>query len=226
MSSRKTTFSLVFFLSKSRPKKNGECPLLLKINIQGRRLTLQLHRSVHPSLWSTAKGRSTAKTVEGRVLNEYIEAVLVKARQKFNELTLAHDVVTPELLRDALMGVNTARPHLLVALWEEHLEDMIKLIGRDTTKATCQKHGAGLKHLKAFIRLKFRTEDILVKSVDNYFVSSFATYLKSECFCSHNTTIKFMQLFRKIINICLRNRWLQIDPFTGLNLKLKIVDRQ
>ena len=226
MSSRKTTFSLVFFLSKSRPKKNGECPLLLKINIQGRRLTLQLHRSVHPSLWSTAKGRSTAKTVEGRVLNEYIEAVLVKARQKFNELTLAHDVVTPELLRDALMGVNTARPHLLVALWEEHLEDMIKLIGRDTTKATCQKHGAGLKHLKAFIRLKFRTEDILVKSVDNYFVSSFATYLKSECFCSHNTTIKFMQLFRKIINICLRNRWIQSDPFTGLNLKLKIVDRQ
>ena len=160
------------------------------------------------------------------MLNEYIDAILVKARQKFNELTLAHDVVTPELLRDALMGVNTARPHLLVALWEEHLEDMIKLIGRDTTKATCQKHGAGLKHLKAFIRLKFRTEDILVKSVDNYFVSSFATYLKSECFCSHNTTIKFMQLFRKIINICLRNRWLQIDPFTGLNLKLKIVDRQ
>jgi site-specific recombinase XerD len=135
-------------------------------------------------------------------------------------------VVTPELLRDALMGVNTARPHLLVALWEEHLEDMIKLIGRDTTKATCQKHGAGLKHLKAFIRLKFRTEDILVKSVDNYFVSSFATYLKTDCACSHNTTIKFMQLFKKIVNICLRNRWIQSDPFTGLNLKLKIVDRQ
>ena len=226
MSSRKTTFSLVFFLSKSRPKKNGECPLLLKINIQGRRLTLQLHRSVHPNLWNTAKGRTTAKTVEGRVLNEYIDAILVKARQKFNELTSAHDLVTPEMLRDAIMGVNTAKPNMLVALWEEHLGEMTKLIGKETTRATCQKHGAGLKHLKAFIRLKYKTDDISVKSVDNYFVTSFATYLKTDCDCSHNTTIKFMQLFKKIINICLRNRWIQSDPFVGLNLKLKIVDRQ
>ena len=35
-----------------------------------------------------------------------------------------------------------------------------------------------------------------------------------------------MQLFKKIINICLRNRWMQLDPFVGLNLKLKVVDRQ
>lgn len=226
MSSKKTTFSLVFFLSKSRPKKNGECPLLLKINIQGRRLSLQLQRSVHPSIWSTAKGRTNGKTVEGRVVNDYIEAILVKARQKFNELTSTHDVVTPEMLRDAILGVNTAKPNMLVALWEEHLQEMIKLIGKETTQATCQKHGAGLKHLKTFIRSKYKTNDISVKAIDNYFVSGFSTFLKTECDCSHNTTIKFLQLFKKIINVCLRNRWIQSDPFDGLSLKLKIVDRQ
>ena len=226
MSSRKTTFSLVFFLSKSRPKKNGECPLLLKINIQGSKVTLQLHRSVHPDQWNALKSRTNGKTLEGRVVNEYIDSIQVKARQKFNELTNAHEVVTPEMLRDAIMGVNSAKPNMLVALWEEHLREMTKLIGKETTQATVQKHGAGLRHLKAFIRLKYNTDDISVKSIDNYFVAGFSTYLKTDCDCSHNTTVKFMQLFKKIINICLRNRWMQLDPFVGLNLKLKVVDRQ
>jgi site-specific recombinase XerD len=226
MSSRKTTFSLVIFLNKSRPKKNGECPILLKINIQGKKLTLQLHRSAHPNSWNHAKARTNGKTAEDRALNEYIEVILVKARQKFNELTTFNDVVTPEMLRDALMGVNTAKPNMLVALWEEHLEEMIKLIGRETTKATCQKHGAGLKHLKAFIQLKYNMKDMPVKMVDNYFIAGFATYLKTDCDCSHNTTVKFLQLLKKIINICLRNRWMQVDPYLGLNLKLKVIDRQ
>jgi site-specific recombinase XerD len=115
---------------------------------------------------------------------------------------------------------------MLVALWEEHLEEMTKLIDRETTKATCQKHGAGLKHLKAFIRFKYNTDDMPVKMVDNYFIAGFATYLKTDCDCSHNTTVKFLQLLKKIINICLRNRWMQVDPYLGLNLKLKVIDRQ
>ena len=226
MSSRKTNFSLVVFLNRSRPKKNGECPILLKINIQGRKLTLQLHRSVHPDQWNTAKARSNGKTIEGRVLNDYIEAVLMKARLKFTELTSAHDVITPEMLRDALLGINSAKPKMLVALWEEQLEEMIKLIGRETTKATCQKHGAGIKHLKAFIRFKYNTDDMPVKNVNNYFVAGFATYLKTDCGCSHNTTVKFLQLLKKNINLCLRNRWMLVDPYLGLNLKLKVVDRE
>jgi site-specific recombinase XerD len=187
---------------------------------------MNLRQSVNPNDWDSGKGRVAGRNDQAKLVNEYIDAVRYKVRQKYNELIQLNDEITPEMLRDAILGINGSAMRTIVTVWEDHLEGMRKLIGKETTRATCQKHGAGLKHLKAFIRLKYKTDDISVKSVDNYFVTSFATYLKTDCDCSHNTTIKFMQLFKKIINICLRNRWMQSDPFVGLNLKLKIVDRQ
>ena len=35
MYNERSSYSLVFLISRTRPKKNGECPIFLKINING-----------------------------------------------------------------------------------------------------------------------------------------------------------------------------------------------
>jgi site-specific recombinase XerD len=102
---------------------------------------------------------------------------------------------------------------------------MRKLIGKETTKATCQKYSAALNHLKRFLKQKHRTSDLSLKSIDPEFVSNFSLYLKTTGGCGHNTTVKFLQTFKKIYGICIRNGWATKDPFVGVSMKSKVIDR-
>ena len=225
MSSKTTSFSLLFYVSKTKLQKNGEAPLLLKINVNGRRVVLNLRRSVHPNDWDSAKGKVGGKSDQARLVNDYIEAVKFKFRQKYNELLQLHDEVTVEMVRDGVLGVNSSSTRTIVAVWEEHLEGMRKLIGKETTKATCQKYSAALNHLKRFLKQKHRTTDLSLKSIDPEFVSNFSLYLKTTGGCGHNTTVKFLQTFKKIYGICIRNGWATKDPFVGVSMKSKVIDR-
>ncbi len=53
-----------------------------------------------------------------------------------------HDTVTPQLLRDAVLGVNTAKAKMIIEIWEDHIDGLRKLIGKESTYATCQKYNA------------------------------------------------------------------------------------
>lgn len=225
MSSKTSSFSLLFYVSKTKVQKNGEVPLLMKININGSRLVLNLRRSVNPSDWDSAKGKVGGRTDQARVTNDYIEAVKFKFRQKYNELIHLNDSITPEMLRDAVLGINSGAVRTIVTVWESHLDGLRKLLGKETTKATCQKYHVALKHVQKFLKLEYKTLDISLKSIDPEFISKFTLYLKTTGKCSHNTTIKFLQTFKRIVIICLRNGWIVKDPFLGVSLKLKIVDR-
>ena len=224
-SQKKTSFSLLFYPSKTKLKKNGEAPVLMKININGNRVVLNTKRSVNPSAWDSAKGRMGGRTHEAKVFNDYIDAILLRARQKYSELITLHDVVTPEMLRDAILGVHTAQARMLVEVFEEHLHTMQQLIGKETTKATCQKYGSCKSHLQKFLKMEYKAADIPVKAVDHYLVNKFSLYLKTTAGCGINTSIKFLQNFKKITLLCMRNGWLHKDPFANITLSLKEVDR-
>ena len=225
MSSRTSSFSLLFYVSKTKVQKSGEVPLLLKINVNGRRLVINLKQSVNPNDWDTGKGRVAGRTDQAKLVNNFIEAVRYKVRQKYNELIQLSDEITPEMLRDAILGINNSAVRTIVAVWEDHLEGMRKLIGKETTRATCQKYNAALHHIQRFLKWQYRVSDISVKSIDPEFISNFSLYLKTTGNCSHNTTAKFLQTFKRVVNICIRNGWMAKDPFVGVNMKFKVVDR-
>ncbi len=222
---KKTSFSLLFYPSKTKLKKNGEAPVLMRININGDRAVLNLKRSIQPALWNTEKGRMAGRSQEAKVFNDYIDAVVQRTRQKYSELLVAHDLVTPQMLRDAVLGVKNANSRMIVEVFEEHIESMRQLIGKETSHATCQKMGACKSHFLKFLKKEYKVSDVPVKSVDHYMVNKFSLYLKTETGCAFNTATKFLQNFKKITKICLHNGWIQKDPFANISLSLKEVDR-
>lgn len=58
-----------------------------------------------------------------------------------------------------------------------------------------------------------------------FFITDFEVYLLTTGGCSHNTTAKFMQFFKRIIIIAKNNGWLTVDPFTNYKIRIKKVDR-
>lgn len=60
----------------------------------------------------------------------------------------------------------------------------------------------------------------------NYeFISEYAYCLKTERRCNHNTTVKYLANFKKIVLHCVKLGWLAKDPFYGYKLTKKEVER-
>jgi site-specific recombinase XerD len=76
-----------------------------------------------------------------------------------------------------------------------------------------------------FLKSNYRIQDISIKQIDHVFISKFSDFLKLQKICGHNTTIKFLQKFKRILLICKHNGWLLHDPFTNIKLSLKEVQR-
>ncbi len=225
MVSKKANFSLVIYISRTKTKQNGEVPVLMKININGECAVMQLQRSILPDQWDNQRSRASGRSHAANEFNQYIDSVATRARQKYSELITMHDTVTPQMLRDSILGVNTAKAKMIIEIWEDHIEGLRKLIGKESTYATCQKYTAAKNHFQTFLKQRYKVADVPIKAIDNYMVTEFGLYLKTEKGCNYNTANKFLQNLKRITYRCLRHGWIVKDPFAGINLKMKEVDR-
>ena len=224
-SSQKASFSLIFYISRTKAKKNGEVPVLMKININGNRVVMNLQRSINPNDWDSARARALGRTNEARIFNEYLETIRVKAHKKFTELLAYTDEVTPQMLRDAILGVKSAKSKQIIDIWQDYVADLFKLIGKEVTRATYQKHSRAMRYFEEFLKKKYQAPDVSIKSVNFQMIQQFSIFLKTDKECNHNTTIKFLQNLKTVTRLSIRSGWLLKDPFNGISLTLKEVDR-
>ena len=223
--SSKTSYGLSFYINRAKEKKNGECPVLLRININGERVVLQTKRFLKSEDWDPNRYQMKGRSTEARVFNEYLEAVRIKAHKKYNELLSFNDDVSPQMLRDAILGVNSAKTRQIIDIWEGHVSNLKKLIGKENSYATYQKYNTAKNHFQTFLKKNYKQADISIKSVDYQMIQQYSIYLKTEKGCSFNTTTKFLQNLKTITSISIRSGWLVKDPFNGISLTLKEVDR-
>ena len=214
-----------FYISRTKAKKNGEVPVYLQIYIDGEKTNFQIKRHILPELWDTAKSQMKGRTTEAKVFNDYLDAINVRAHNLYNQLLKEHEIVTPFQLRDAILGTNTAKPRQVIEIWEDYIENLSKLIGKDTTAATVQKYRTCKNHFRDFLVKKYRFNDVSIKAVNHEMIDKFNLFLKTEKNVGYNTAIKFLQNFKRVIYIAIKNGWLSKDPFANFTLTLKNVSR-
>ena len=81
------------------------------------------------------------------------------------------------------------------------------------------------RHTVAFLRENFGASDFDIRKIDFAFVTDYEFYLRSVRKMGNNAAVKHMKMFRKILNICLNNNWIQTDPFSHFKGKYKKLDK-
>ena len=76
-----------------------------------------------------------------------------------------------------------------------------------------------------FLQWKYKVDDIDISKLDYEFISEYEFWIKSVRKCNHNSTIKYLTNFRKVINRCVRHGWLTKDPFANFKMTLREVER-
>jgi len=64
-------------------------------------------------------------------------------------------------------------------------------------------------HVERFIKQRYKRDDMALYEITPMFISDFEFYLKTTRKCCHNTTVKYIKNFQKIIRIALANGRIQ-----------------
>jgi len=116
---KKSTFSLLFILKKSKLLKNGEAPICLRITVQGQTAEVMVKRSISVHLWNQAKECSNGKQYKDKELNHYLETIKAKFYQIHRELEIDRKFVKANAVRDRYNGKDESSK-TLTDVYREH----------------------------------------------------------------------------------------------------------
>ena len=135
---KQESMKVLFFIRKSRLKKNGEAPIFLRVTINGQLDEVRIQRSVPLKLWDNVKERSKGKDRSSTELNSYIEALKVRLYQIHKELLCREALITPKNLLIKLFSKEER--HLVLQTMRKCIDDWTSLIGTEYQPSTISRY--------------------------------------------------------------------------------------
>lgn len=217
-------FSLLFYLKRRSNYVSGNLPIYIRITINGQRVEITAQRECEPEKWNIAAGRKNGTREDVRILNAYLDTLQAKIYEIHRRLVEADEEITAEIIRNHLNGT-AAKSRFIIALFQEHNDRVANLVNKDFAPGTLTRYKTTLDHSRDFIRWKYKAEDIDIFKLNYEFITEFEYWLKSVRNIGHNTAIKYLATFKKIVIICIKNGWLPRDPFHAYKMNKREVDR-
>jgi site-specific recombinase XerD len=219
------TFSLLFLLKKNKQKANGTVPLYARITIDGIPKEISCKRNIDPGLWDNKLQRLSGRTSEVKSMNNYLKTFEQEIYDAHHMAMKDKKPVTAAVVKSKVTGTDQAK-YMLIPIFKEHNRKMWALVPEEYAAGTAERYDTSLKHTENFISWKYKVTDINIDDIDYEFITDYEFYLKTEKNCCHNTAVKYVKNFQKIINICLKNEWIIRDPFLKYEAKVREVERE
>ncbi len=222
-----TTFTVLFWVNQSKTR-NGLGPIYARITVDGKRAEISLKRNILYEAWDNAKGKAKGTKEEARKLNAYLDSVKSRILECHETLLKERRLVTAEAIKGLYLGV-AERKYTLLNLFEYHNVDLATTIKPGTLK----NYFATQKYVEQFLKTKLKTSDIFLAELNHKFVVDFEIFIKNTTSpldplrrCNNNTVMKHIERLKKIINVAIRNEWLDKDPFQKYRLSFNRTNRQ
>lgn len=222
--STESSFSILFWIYAKRAI-NNHGDIYARITVDGKRSNISLKRKVDISKWDSKLQKVIGTSNEARTINKYLYSVNAQIFQIYQDLRFKGELITAELIKANYLG-DTEEQRTLLNLLDYHR----KKIETTLRKGTIKNFGVTEKYIKYFLRDVHKTSDIYLKQLNYKFLTEFEQYLhdfwpkghpKS---MSHNTVMKHIQRFRKIVTLGYHIEWMVKDPF--IRWKPKWVKRE
>lgn len=219
------SFSTLFYIKDERRDKNGKAGLYLRITVDGRRTGISLNRKIDPSKWDSRMNKLKGKGVEAEELNQFMTTIRYKINRIQHQLIEEGNPFTAVDIKNIYQGKDR-EVKMLLEIFDEHNRQMKKLVDKEFAIGTWKRYFTTRNHIAEFIQHDYKREDLPVRSVDLKFITRFDYFMKSIKNCNHNSALKYINNFKKIVRLSVANGWIDNDPFYNFKAKFKWVDRE
>ncbi len=200
-------------------------PIYMRISTDNKRTEISTQRKWDVSRWNSAAGRAIGTKEDARSLNAYLDTLQYKVYEAQRQLIANNEIVTVEHLRAILLG-KKKKAIMLIEIFEKHNQQLQQLVNKEFAPCTLKRYETSKCHTISFLQWKYKKSDIEINKLSYEFVTDFEFWLKSVRNCNHNSAVKYIGNLKKIVNICLKNGWLQRDPFLGYKMNKREVIRE
>ena len=216
---RRSTFAILFYINRTKIRKDGTCQLLCKVSIDAEWEQIGTKASVNPDIWNPETGRADGRSENAVMVNRAIDELTGEITDHYNHIKKSLGFVTAELVKNAVKGVGQ-KPVTLLALFREHNEEFKKRIGVDRIKETYDSYQRSYKHLAAFVQEKKGVEDITLRSLDKVFYDDFEIFLRTDCKMKPKTVHEHLYRLKKMTMRAVSQGTLRRDPYCRLHPEL------
>lgn len=211
-------FSVTYFLRKARTNKAGLTPILARITTNGISKEIYIQCSVPADKWSQSKERATGKDKLCQQVNSYLDdyrARILAVRQELISKGYEGNCIQ---IKERLQNPTTLSIMFLAEL-EKYCEKRQAEVGVRITQLTANKYHRVLRYLREYVASAYRKEDLLLSAVGYEFLDGFNTFLQTAHRCKHNGAVNLLDCVKNFTRYCLRNEWIEKDPFRNYKLK-------
>ena len=220
----KAKITLHIYAKTTKANAAGQLPIYIRLTVDGQRFEFSTKRFIEKSKWSPELSKMKGNSEEARTLNSYLDLMKSKVFDVQMELIHKNEDLSLENFKSRILGTHQ-RERMLIPIYQNHNDKIEELIGNGYAYGTLERFKISLKHIEEFIFWKYSLSDISINKIDYAFVTEFEFYLRSVKKCNNNTAVKYVRNFRKIIKICLDNDWLDKNPCSRYEGKMKEVER-
>lgn len=219
------SFSQLFYLKGKHFEKDVKVPIYLRLTINGQRSELSISRKVDPQKWSARTGKMKGTNLEANELNQYLDTVRSRINRIHRQLIEDNKPFTSLDVKNLYLGKGE-KLKMLLELFDEHNQQMEKLIDIEFALGTYKRYHTSRTHVAEFIKTELRKSDIPVRDVNLKFIKGFEYFLKTTKECNHNSALKYVNNFKKIIRMAVAHEWISKDPFYNYKVQFKTVERE
>jgi len=219
------SFGLLFHLKKENKNTDCELKVYMRVTVNGNYCEISTKRKCHPRDWNVSAGRLNGKSEIAKSFNAYLNTLQQKVFEAKRKLIETDKELTAENIKNLLLGKDTRKRYMVLEVFQYHNDQMAKLVNQEYAPGTLDRYKTSYKHTQAFLKWKYKIADVDIDKLNYEFISEYEFWLKSVRKCGHNTTMKYLANFKKIVLRCLKNGWLQKDPFLGFNMAKREVER-
>lgn len=210
----RSTFKTLFYINKNRVKEDGTTAIMCRISIDGKSSTIATGLYCGLKEWNTKKGE---------VRNSRINNQLMQFKQdvecRYEEVLKKNGVVSAEILKNILIGVNSVPKKLLQAGEVERERLRLRSIEINSTSTYRESKSTQL-YLRQFIESR-GLEDIALADITEDFGESFKIFLKKVCSCSSNRVNKCLCWLNRLLYLAVDREILRANPLEDVEYEKK-----
>ena len=216
---RRSTFAVLFYINRTKIRKDGMCQLLCKVSIDAEWAQIGTKVSVNPAIWNPEKGRADGRSENAVTVNRAIDDLTSEIAGHYDRIKNSLGFITAELVKNAVKGIGQ-KPLTLLALFREHNEEFKKRVGIDRIRETYESYQRSYKHLSAFVREKKGMEDVTLRSLDRVFYDDFEVFLRTDRNLKPKSVHEHLYRLKKLTVRAVSQGTLRRDPYCRLHPEL------
>lgn len=221
----RSTFRTLFYLRKNQPRSNGTVPIMIKVTINGESVQFGSKVNVDPNHWDSKAGRAIGRSAAIMAINTPLDKLRVAISKAYDKQMEDYGYAIPEKIRNQVLGLEKGAKSLIEYI-DLHNEQYENRIGINTTRTTFIRYQLVKQRVEEFLKLKYNVSDIPIRDLTPIVLENFYLYLRKECNCENNSSMKTLQRLRKIVYFAKNMGESMSDPYQSFKVHFESVDRE